>query len=300
MNNRTLALLAAFGATTIYGINHTVAKGIMPNYMTAFGLVQLRLVGATILFFVMGFFGPKEKIEGRDWRYILVCAFFGMFVNMFSFFKGLELSTPINSAVLVTTSPILVAAFSALLIKEKLSRYKIIGILMGFVGAILLVVYGAEVRQDAPNIPLGNALFLLNAAVYGLYLVLVKRLLQKYHPFSIMKWLFLVGFIYALPIGLRDLLQTNWQAIPLDIAWRIAFVVIGTTFFTYLFNIFALNQLKASTVSAFIYLQPVFGIVFALASGKDALSPIKLGATAMVLVGLYLVSSRKLNQQAIS
>ena len=292
MTRRTLAILAALGATTIYGINHTIAKGVMPTYVKPFGFIFLRLLGASLLFWGISFFGPKEKLERRDWGRLLVCAIFGMGINMLSFFKGLDLSTPINSAVLITITPILVVILSALFIKEKITLQRGIGVFMGLIGALALVLFGAEIRQDATNIPLGNLLFIVNATSYGLYLILVKKLLEKYHPFTLMKWMFGIGFIITLPITYPEFTEIQWSQLPAEALGAIAFVIIGTTFLTYLFNVFALTQLKASTVGVFMYLQPLIGIIFAIIAGKDHLTLVKFFAIVLVLIGVYLVSKK--------
>ncbi len=292
MSKRTLAILAAVAATTIYGINHTLAKGVMPLYVKPFGFIMLRVVGAAILFWTISFFGPKEKIDKKDWGRILICSILGMSINMLSFFKGLQLSTPINSAVLITITPIIVVVLSAFFLSERITFYKAFGILLGFLGAVGLILFGAELRQDAPNIPFGNFLFIINATSYGAYLIIAKKLIEKYHPFTLMKWLFTIAVIINFPITLPEFLEIQWSAIPLWAYGAIAFVIIGTTFMTYLFNVFALTELKASTVGAFVYMQPVIGILFALITGKDHLSWIKVIATILVLLGVYLASKR--------
>ncbi|MET7028570.1 DMT family transporter [Sediminicola luteus] len=292
MSKRTLAILAAIGATIIYGINHTIAKGVMPTYVKPFGFIFIRVTGAAILFWGISFFGPKEKIARRDWLRVLVCAILGMVINMLAFFKGLDLSTPINSAVLITITPIIVVILSALLIKEKITLLKGSGVFLGFIGALALVLFGAEIRQDAPNIPLGNALFILNATSYGTYLIVAKSLIEKYHPFTLMKWLFTVAVIINLPITFSEFSEIEWSQMPLEVYGVIAFVVIGTTFLTYLFNIYALKQLKASTLGAFVYIQPLIGILFALMTGKDYLTLIKTFAIGLVLIGVYLATKK--------
>lgn len=292
MDKRTLALLAALGATTIYGLNHTIAKEVMPTYIQGFGFVQVRLLGAAILFWLVSLFIPKQKIDRADVPKMLLCALLGMVVNMLCFFKGIELSTPINSAVLITITPILVFVFSAILIKERLLLPRVVGVVLGFIGALVLIVFGNEIRQDAPNIPLGNALFVVNASSFGLYLVLVKSLSAKYTTVHLLKWLFLFGFIMAFPISYPEFSQVNWAALPYEAVWRFAFVVIGTTFMTYLLNVYALKQLKASTVGVFTYLQPLIGIAYAIMVGADGLTAYKLGAGSVVLLGVYLVTKR--------
>ncbi|MET1258743.1 DMT family transporter [Flagellimonas sp. DF-77] len=298
MGKRTLAFLAAIGATTIYGINHTIAKGVMPDYVTPFGFIFLRVVGASILFWAISFLGPKESIDKKDWPRLVLAALLGMVINMLSFFKGLELSTPINSSVLVTISPIIVVVLSAFFLKERITLNKGLGIFLGFVGALALILFGAELRQDAPNIPLGNTLFIVNATAYGAYLIVAKSLVAKYHPFTLMRWLFTIAMIINFPITFGDFMLIEWATMPLWVWGVVLFVIIGTTFCTYLFNIFAMTELKASTIGAFIYIQPVFGILFALLTGKDSLTATKISATVLVLVGVYL-ASKKVKPKAV-
>lgn len=292
MSKRTLAFLAAIAATTIYGINHTIAKGVMPDYVTPFGFIFLRVLGASILFWSISFLGPKEKIEKKDWGRLVLAALLGMVINMLSFFKGLELSTPINSSVLVTISPIIVVILSAFFLRERITLNKGLGIFLGFIGALGLILFGAELRQDAPNIPMGNTLFILNATAYGAYLIVAKQLVEKYHPFTLMRWLFTIALIINFPITYGEFMQIEWATMPLWAYGVVAFVVVGTTFCTYLFNVFAMTELKASTIGAFIYVQPVIGILFALLAGKDTLTMVKIAATILVLFGVYLASKR--------
>ena len=140
MNNRNLGLLAAFGATLIYGFNHTIAKNLMPTYIGPFAFILLRVLGAAILFWILSIFFKNEKIDKKDWPRIILCSFLGMVINMLAFFKGLELSTPINSSVLITVVPIFVFVFSAIIIKERVSFLKVVGISAGFLGALILIL----------------------------------------------------------------------------------------------------------------------------------------------------------------
>ena len=141
MNPRILALLAATAASAIYGINHTIAKGLMPDVIGPYGFIVLRVSGAAILFWVISIFFPSEKIDRKDWLRIIACAFFGMLLNMCMFFKGLSLSTPINSSVVITISPVLLLVLSAIFLKEKITLLKSIGIGLGLVGALLLILF---------------------------------------------------------------------------------------------------------------------------------------------------------------
>jgi drug/metabolite transporter (DMT)-like permease len=292
MNNRSLALLAALVATAIYGLNHTIAKDLMPTYFQPFGLILARVLGASILFWLIGIWGPKERIDIKDWRRIFLSAFFGMVINMLVFFKGLSLSTPINAAIIVTISPIFVFLISAFFIKEKITLIKYLGISLGFSGALALILFSSEIRHDAPNITLGNILFVVNSISYGIYLIIVKPITLKYHPFTLLKWLFLIAVIINLPITITEFVEVEWTSLPFQAIWKLLFVVVGTTFLTYLLNIFALRELKASTVGIFMYLQPPIAIVFAIITGSDSLTIVKVIAIILIFAGVYLVSKK--------
>lgn len=292
MNSRVLALLAATGASAIYGVNHTIAKGLMPNVIGPFGFILLRVGGAAILFWVIGLFYASEKIERKDWVRIIGCAFFGMVLNMNMFFKGLELSTPINSSVVITLSPVLLLILSAIILKERITWLKSIGIGLGLSGALALIIFGVKTQPNAPNIPLGNMLFIVNAASYSFYLIFVKPLVAKYSSITLMKLFFLFAFMMNIPIGFSEFSEVTWFALSGVVVWKLLFVVIGTTVLTYLLNIYALKQLSPSTIGAFIYLQPLIAATFAILAGADQLTPLRVLAALLIFIGVFL-STRK-------
>ncbi|MFZ0489665.1 MAG: DMT family transporter, partial [Salegentibacter sp.] len=228
-----------------------------------------------------------------DWPRMVMCAIFGMVINMLFFFKGLSLSTPINSSVIVTLSPVMVLILASILIKERITLLKSIGIVVGLAGALVLVLFSSESTGNAPNIPLGNLLFIVNAFSYGLYLILVKPLTAKYHSFTLMKWLFSIGVIINLPIAIGQFTDVHWLTLPWGAIWRMGFVVLGTTCLTYLLNVYAMKELSASTISAFIYLQPLIAIIYAIAVGADTLNLVKISAGILVFAGVYMVTKKK-------
>ncbi|UAB81823.1 DMT family transporter [Marixanthomonas sp. SCSIO 43207] len=292
MSSRILALLAATAASAIYGINHTIAKDLMPTIIEPYGFIVLRVGGAAILFWAISIFYPSEKIDKRDWPRIIACACFGMVINMLMFFKGLSLSTPINSSVVITLSPVLLLILSAVFLKERVTLQKAIGISMGLAGALMLILFGLKVQPNAPNIPLGNLLFIVNATSYSIYLIIVKPLVSKYSSVTLMKLFFLFAVMINLPIGFSEFTAVDWLNLSFDAIWKLAFVVIGTTFLTYLFNIYALKELSPSTIGAFIYLQPVLAVLFAVLLGADTLTPIRITAAVLILLGVYLSSKK--------
>jgi drug/metabolite transporter (DMT)-like permease len=292
MSKRTWALLAATMVSIIYGLSFTIAKDVMPTYVKPFGFILLRVFGATVLFWLISFFGPKEKIQLQDFPRIIAAAFFGVALNMLTFFKGLSFTSPISAAVIMVTTPIIVLILSSIIIKEKIKTRKVFGILLGLFGTGFLILYGKSIG-NATNATLGNVLVFINAVSYGFYLIIVKKLMDKYNAFTFVKWIYTFGLLMVIPFGCNEYQEIQWQTIPSIILWEIGFVVVFTTFFTYLFNLVSMRELKPTTVAVFIYLQPLFATVFAVSLGKDELTWIKIISAVLIFVGVYLVTRRK-------
>jgi drug/metabolite transporter (DMT)-like permease len=289
MESRRFAIFALFMVQLLYGLNYTIAKVVMnENYIKPFGFVLLRVAGATLLFWIISLFVPQQKIEKRDFIKLFVAALFGVVINMLFFFKGLEFTSPIHASAIMTITPIIILILSAYILKEKVTTLKVVGVALGLIGALILTIYGKSARAG-DNVPLGNLLIFLNAISYSIYVILIKRLTAKYHPFSFIKWLFLFGLIILIPFGYNELNEVQWQSFTPYITFSVLFVIIGATFGTYLLNPLALNKLKASTVGIFIYLQPVIAGLFALYIGADFIDPLKISAMLLIFVGVYLV-----------
>ena len=292
MNQRTFALIAVSIATLIYGVTYTIAKDVMPNYIKPYGFIVLRVSVATLIFWTAGLFIKQQKIEKSDYKKILIASFFGITINMLAFFKGLSLTSPISASVMMVTSPIMVLIFSSILIRKPIGKQRVLGVFIGLVGALFLITLGNSSTANSTNSAFGNFLVFLNAASYGLYLVLAKDLVKKYNPIVFIKWLYLFGLIFVIPFGYSELTAVIWEEIPTNIYWNISFVLLFTTCITYLFNLYGLSKLKPTTVSVFIYLQPVIATIYALIVGSDSINLIQLCATLLIFFGVYLVTKQ--------
>ena len=274
----------------LYGLNYTIAKLVMNgNFIKPFGFVLLRVAGATFLFWLVSLVVPQEKIERKDFFKLFIAALFGVVINMLFFFKGLEFTSPIHASAIMTITPIIILVLSAYVLGEKITSLKIAGVVIGLIGALILTIYGKSARAG-DNVPLGNVLIFLNAISYSVYVILIKKLTAKYHPFSFIKWLFLFGLIILIPFGYNELTEVQWETFTPNITYSVLFVIIGATFGTYLLNPLALNKLKASTVGIFIYLQPAIAGLFALYIGADFIDLLKISAMVLIFTGVYLVT----------
>ena len=291
------AHIALLGANLIYGINYIVAKGIMPNKIGPSAFVFIRLFCGAILFWIIKSF-IKEKIERKDMRRLVLCGLLGAAANQLLFFNGLNLTSPIDASIIITSIPVMVLIFSAFILKEKITINKMLGIAIGGIGAVLLIWYGNN--SGGTSSFLGNLFVFLNACCYGLYLVIVKPLMKKYNSITLISWVFLFGFIFMFPFGIQDLLSTDFAAFDLNTYLVIAFVVVFTTFFAYLFNIYALNYVSPSVNSSYVYLQPavsfimvsIYAYVLKHSEYAQDINLIKILSCLLVVSGVYLISKQ--------
>ena len=265
----------------------------MPNFILPSGFILLRVIGAFCLFTLSYFLFINEKVERKDVLRLAICGVFGVAINQLFFFEGLNLTTPINAAIVMTINPILVILLSFLIIKEGITIQKSLGVFLGLIGASILILKDGGVDFSTSH-QIGNLFVFINASSYGLYLVLVKPLMKKYHFITVLFYIFGFGLLYVIPFGFNNLIAVNWGTIPTNIYLEISFVVVCTTFFAYLLNSLALKQLSPTTVSIYIYLQPILASVFAIVWGADYLDKEKMIAALFVFLGVYLVSVRSL------
>ena len=294
MRHKAWAHIALFTVNLIYGINYTFAKEVMTGgYLKPFGFILTRVSGAVLLFWLVSSAIRTEKIARADMFKLALCGLTGVAINQMLFFKGLDLTTPINAAIIMTINPVLVLLLSAFFLSERINFIKVIGVLLGLTGAFLLITQGHihNIHLIDSSTSLGNLLVLINAASYGVYLILAKPLMQKYSPLTVIKWVFTFGFMMVLPFGWPEFQSAEWSEFHSGIWWRIAFVVLGTTFLAYLLNIFALREVSPAVVSTYIYLQPLLAGLFAILMGSDQLTGLMIFCALLIFAGVYLVSN---------
>jgi drug/metabolite transporter (DMT)-like permease len=268
----------------------------MPNYLSPNVFILMRVLGATLLFWLLMLINRREKIQAKDFGRLILCGLFGVAINQLCFFHGLNLSSSINSGIIMAVNPIMVLLLSFLLLKDKPSLLNSVGILLGAVGAILLTWRGSSGSTDSW---IGDIFLFINAMSYAIYLVIAKPLMQRYNPLTVITWVFSFGllFVLAFPPTIQDLLQTNLE-IPTVIWLKIAYVVVGVTFLTYLLTMYGLKYLSPSVSSAYIYTQPILVMAFTFLFAalewsddyRDSITIEKVGYMLIIFVGVYLSS----------
>lgn len=295
---KTWAHLSLIAANIIFGINYNVAKAVMPDQIKPFALVSVRSLVTALLFWIASLFIPKEPVSRKDLLFLFGCSFFGVVINQTLFLVGLDLTSPINSSIILSTNPIFAFAFAAMILKERISFLKGSGLAIGLAGVLMLIL-----QNGAPSLGsttfMGDIYTLVNTISWAFYTVIIKRMLEKYHPITVMKWTFFFGMFTNIPVGYHQWSTMDWTSISLNGWLGIGFIVVLATFFGYLLISFGLRRLSPTIVSIYIYMQPVIAAYIATMIGQDKITLVMVISALLIFTGVFVVSRQNNNNIAI-
>jgi drug/metabolite transporter (DMT)-like permease len=293
MNKNTQAHLAVLGANIIFAANYSIVKFIAPAYIQPFAINFVRVASSIILFWFLWILKPGAiGIQRKHIPRFIACGMTGVLVNQLFFIKGVSLTTSIHSSLLSLCTPIFITIIAAWLIKETLTWLKIIGLVLGISGALLLI-FLKDNNHTGSNVLLGDVFVMVNAISYAFYLVMVRPLMASYSAMHVLRWVFTFGGILMLPISAPDFFATNWHAFAMPQWAALAFVAIGATFFAYLFNVYGISKIGPTATGSYIYTQPVFAAIIAMIFAGEHISWIKGLAAILIFCGVYFANFKK-------
>jgi len=286
---------ALFVAYVIFGLNTPIAKSVLEHgeICSAMALTFYRLGGAAVLFWALSLFTKKESVPFRDLLILFGAGFFGIFINQLTFIVGLSHTSPIDASVITTTGPIMTMILAAFILKEPVTWKKALGVLVGAGGALLLILSSAETGNQHQTTIFGGVLCLLSSLSFSIYLTAFKKIILKYNPVTLMKWMFLFSAVCCLPFSWKDIVVVHYAIIPVNIYLRIIYVVALATFFAYLLVPVGQKLLRPTIVSMYNYIQPIVSSVVAVIVGMDRFGLVKGIAAALVFLGVYIVTTSK-------
>jgi len=283
------AHLSLLATTLIFGLHYTIAKSLMPESFSPMQVIFIRTLGGVILFWLFQRLFIAEKVDRKDLFMLAICGILGFALNQTLFYVGLNMTTPVDASIIHVLIPILVLVFAGIILKEKITFQKAVGIALGAGGAVLLILYGHVVSFSGKTM-FGNILVFANAVFYALYLIMIKPLVGKYHTATILKWVSFFGFLAILPFSIRPAMNIDFSSVKL-MAWLgIAYIIVLNTFFAYLLINFALQRVTPLVVSYYSYIQPVVASLSFMVLGQGVLSFPKIIAALIIFSGVYLVN----------
>lgn len=278
-------------SSVLFGINFTTTKSIVNINISAVGLNEMRFIAGGIVFWLLSLAKP-EHVSLKDQLLLLLGAVFGLLINQISFIQGLALTSPLDSSIIVTFLPIITLILAAIFLKEPASWLKILGVLVGASGAVLLI-FASQLDQSGTSSLKGNLLCLLSGLSFAIYLILTRSISHRYSPITIMKWMFLYALIIFTPISYNDIASTDFASFPPSAWISLVYVMIGATVLPYLLMPYAQSRLRPTTLAMYNYVQPIMVGVLAAVTGQDTYTATKVFAAVLVFVGVFIVTKSK-------
>ena len=291
-NQKLKGHAAIFLANTIFGLGVPVSKALLDSWVTPMGYMASRSFFAAIIFWLIACFLPKEHVERKDLMVILFGGLLGFVISQSLTAWALDFTTPVYFSLIAALTPVGVMLMAALFIGEKITWIKVLGVILGIVGALLMLVKSWQAGAGKNDV-LGIFLAILSVLTWAIYLIVTRKVSQKYSSVTQMKWVFLISAIVTVPIAMPEFgaqalysSAVNWEGIA-----EMAFLVLGATVLGYFLIPVAMKTLHATTVSIYTNLQPIVASMVAIFVGQDFLSWDKIVAAALVLLSAYIVTN---------
>ena len=298
MNDKTKTSGALIGnlciliATIFWGMNVSFTKALIPDWMTADGIVVVRLVGGCLLMWIVSLFLKCEKIARHDWLKLFLGGAIGLFAFIYLFVTSLRYGNPIDISIIMTMPPIFVILIGVIFMKQRPSVAEYIGIAVSMAGAAVVILDGQGGKNGSDNL-LGDLLAVASTLCYAFYLVILQGPTKTYRPVNMLRWVFLFSAIPAL------FLIPGMQTMPIlhsteSTPWlEIGFILLCPTFLAYFLVQPAEKRIGSELVSLYQYLLPVFATITAVVMGLDHLKGIQVLAMVIIIAGMVLTNIGK-------
>lgn len=287
--------LAVLATAILFGLNIPIAKSLMPEWFSPLAASALRMLFAAVAFWITSLFFPAEPVSKKDLLTLFAASFFGIFLNQTTYIIGLSQTSPIDSSIIATSTPILVMIISFFVLREPISLKKTLGVLLGLGGAIYLIYYSQSHPTETTSSLKGNIYCFIGSILYSIYLVATRNISQRYSPVTLMKWMFLFAAIFILPFSYNDIISAKaiTETAPPEVYLKLTYVLAGATFLTYILIPTGLKRIRPTTVGMYNYVQPLVASFVAIGIGQDHFSMDKLLVGIVIFYGVYLVTVSK-------
>jgi len=282
-----------FFACAFWGLMAPLGKDAMTNGVTGIDMVTFRVTGAAILFWITSLFTKHEHVPVKDVLRLGLAGLFGLTFNQCCYTIGLSITSPINASIVTTSMPIFAMLLSALILKEPLTSKKVGGVLLGFSGAIILILSSATAASDKVGDIRGDMLCLFAQFSFALYLALFNPLIKKYSVVTVNKWMFTFATLYILPFTFSHVASIDFPNVPTSTWLESAFIVFVCTFVCYILTMYAQQTLRPTVVSVYNYVQPMVAVVVSVLTGLGIFKPAHALAVVLVFFGVRFVTKSK-------
>lgn len=282
-----------FMAEAFWGLMSPITKDALMHGITGIDLVTYRVIGAAILFWVASLFVKREHVPVKDILMFALACIFGLCCNQCLFTIGLTFTSPVNASIMTTSMPIFAMIFAFLILHEPLSTKKVSGVLIGCMGAVMLVLTSAAAHNAKVGDIRGDLMIVGAQCSFALYLSLFNSLVKRYHPVTVNKWMFLWASLFITPFTFSHVAAVDYAALPASTIWETVYIVCVGTFFCYLLMMNGQKILRPTVVSIYNNVQPIVSVIVSIAMGLCIFKITQLLAVILVFIGVMMVTKSK-------
>ena len=289
--------LALLFANSAWGLMAPISKSLLNlGVISPLALSGVRIMGGALLFWLVSAIMPasvieKEKIEKGDFVKIFLAGLLVIAANQILVVQGMSYTSPVDAAVVCSTTPIFTLILATFILRERLTTFRVGGVALGFTAVIVFSLWGEpNVAMNVTNPALGNALCVIAQMCGAAYLVIFGKLIRKYSPFTMMKWMMLMSAVVIMPFTLGDIVSIDWATFPLDGFLELAYIVVLGSCLCYLMIPFAQRRLKPTVIAMYNYLQPVVATLASVIIGMAVLDAVKVGSALLIFLAVWMVS----------
>ena len=286
--------LFALTANIMWGLQAPIGKSALLVFSAA-TLTTFRMVGAAIIFWVLSLFYKREEhIDHRDMMRICLASMFAMVFSQGVFIFGLSMTSPIDASIVTTTLPIVTLIVAAIYLKERITGKKILGVIIGAMGAIILIL-GSQLSDKGSHKGIfGDLLCLVAQINFSIYLTAFKGLSQRYSVITLNKWMFLYASLCYIPFAYHDIYVIQWKYMPITPILEVLYIILGGSCIAYLSITMAQKLLRPTIVSMYTYMQPIVATTIAIIMGVGHFDWQKGIAIVLVFLGVYIVTRNRI------
>lgn len=289
--------IAMFMAAVLWGAMSPIAKSVMlSGAVPPLALSAIRIAGGALVFWLAGMFLPTSvtgdgRISRRDIPKILFMSVLIISANQGLYIVGIGYTTPFEATVMTTLTPVFTMLLAAVFLSLPMTFAKVFGVALGLCGALLLAFSSDSETSEVAKSPLiGNLMCLGAQLCAAIYFTLFRGMINRYHPFTLLKWLFLAGTVTWVPFTSPSLAAIRLDMLDVQLISQLAFIIIFPTFFSYLFMVYAQQRIKPTSVAMYNYVQPLTAAVIASLMGLASFGLSNIIATLMIFGGVALVA----------
>lgn len=284
-------------ASIFWGVNVSFTKALIPEWMSANGIIVVRLIGGCLLMWASSLFVKCVRIDRSDWLKLALGGAIGLFSFIYLFVTSLRYGNPIDISIIMTLPPVFVILIGVIFLHRRPSLLEYVGVVVSMAGAVVVILAGQAGKNGSDNL-LGDLLAVASTLCYAFYLVILEGPTQKYRPVNLLRWVFLFAAIPAIFLvpGMQHMpILHTAQAAP----WlEIVFILVCPTFLAYFLVQPAIKMIGSELVSLYQYLLPVFATLSAVMMGLDHLKWIQVVAMAIIIIGMILTNVGKRRRKA--